>query len=156
MNTLLALLSMWLVPLIIGFLFFAIILFLIRKKDQSSVELEMTSDEISSTTLPVNVASMLSYSLGIISGVTIFLLEKKSRLVSFHATQSLLLFGGLLVIGGMSDIHPVLGFFLGASTTTLGCFLWVYMLIKVYKGKVIVLPLVGRLANNISKNRIKI
>ena len=155
MSTLLILLSMWTVPLIIGLLFFVIIHFLTRKLDQPSNALEVTLDEVSSTNLPVNIAAMWSYFFGVFGGVTFFLLERKSWFVSFHAAQSLLVFGGLMVIGVLSDIDPTLGFYLGASSTTLGWFLWMYLIVMAYKGKVIVMPLVGGVACNISKKKIK-
>src|SRR5829696_8915735 len=45
----------------------------------------------SSTGLDENVAALLSYILGWVSGLVFFLIEKDSRLVRFHAMQSLLL-----------------------------------------------------------------
>src|SRR6185369_8458392 len=45
----------------------------------------------SSTGLDENVAALLSYIFGWVSGLIFFLIEKDSRLVRFHAMQSLLL-----------------------------------------------------------------
>src|SRR5688500_17040755 len=44
----------------------------------------------SSTGLDENVAALLSYVFGWLSGLIFFLIEKDSRLVRFHAMQSLL------------------------------------------------------------------
>src|SRR5678809_616815 len=44
----------------------------------------------SSTGLDENIASLLSYVFGWVSGLIFFLIEKDSRLVRFHAMQSLL------------------------------------------------------------------
>src|SRR3954447_25021680 len=44
----------------------------------------------SSTGLEENVAALLSYVFGWVSGLIFFLIEKDSRLVRFHAMQSLL------------------------------------------------------------------
>src|SRR6185369_8895630 len=45
----------------------------------------------SSTGLDENLAALLSYIVGWISGLVFFLIEKDSRLVRFHAMQSILL-----------------------------------------------------------------
>src|SRR5919108_2772137 len=44
----------------------------------------------SSTGLDDNIAALLSYIFGWVSGLIFFLIEKDSRLVRFHAMQSLL------------------------------------------------------------------
>src|SRR6185312_3963493 len=44
----------------------------------------------SSTGLDENIAALLSYIFGWVSGLIFFLIEKDSRLVRFHAMQSLL------------------------------------------------------------------
>src|SRR6476659_5980561 len=52
----------------------------------------------SSTGLDENVAALLSYIAGWITGLVFFLIEKDSRLVRFHAMQSLILSGGGFVV----------------------------------------------------------
>jgi uncharacterized membrane protein len=53
----------------------------------------------SSTGLDENVASLLAYLFNWVSGLIFFLIEKNSRMVRFHAMQSILLFGAIIVIG---------------------------------------------------------
>jgi uncharacterized membrane protein len=53
----------------------------------------------SSTGLDENVASLLSYIFGWVSGLIFFLIEKDSRLVKFHAMQSILLNAAALILG---------------------------------------------------------
>src|ERR1043165_8917681 len=53
----------------------------------------------SSTGLDENIAALLSYIAGWISGLVFFLIEKDSRLVRFHAMQSLLLNVLVIVVG---------------------------------------------------------
>src|SRR5260370_36014888 len=53
----------------------------------------------SSTGLDENVAALLSYIFGWLSGLIFLLLEKESRLVRFHAMQSILLNVLSVVIG---------------------------------------------------------
>src|SRR5678816_3093430 len=52
----------------------------------------------SSTGLDENLAALLSYIFGWISGLIFFLMEKDSRLVRFHAMQSILLYVGIVVL----------------------------------------------------------
>src|SRR4030095_4209371 len=54
----------------------------------------------SSTGLDENIASLLSYVFGWVSGLIFFLIEKDSRLVRFHAMQSLL-FNVLVAVVGI-------------------------------------------------------
>jgi uncharacterized membrane protein len=53
----------------------------------------------SSTGLDENIAALLSYVFGWVSGLIFFLIEKDSRLVRFHAMQSILLNAAALVVG---------------------------------------------------------
>jgi|SRR5215216_664884 len=53
----------------------------------------------SSTGLDENVAALLSYIFGLVSGLIFFLIEKDSRLVRFHAMQSILLSGSAIALG---------------------------------------------------------
>ena len=53
----------------------------------------------SSTGLDENIAALLSYIFGWVSGLIFFLIEKDSRLVRFHAMQSILLNAAGLIVG---------------------------------------------------------
>src|SRR5829696_3699279 len=53
----------------------------------------------SSTGLDENVAALLSYLFGLVSGLIFFLIEKDSRLVRFHAMQSILLSAAAFIVG---------------------------------------------------------
>jgi uncharacterized membrane protein len=53
----------------------------------------------SSTGLDENVAALLSYIFNWVSGLIFFLIEKDSRLVRFHAMQSILLTAAAVVVG---------------------------------------------------------
>jgi len=52
----------------------------------------------SSTGLDENIAALLSYVFGWVSGLIFFLIEKDSRLVRFHAMQSILLSAAAFVM----------------------------------------------------------
>ena len=52
----------------------------------------------SSTGLQPNAAALFSYLLGIISGIVFLVIEKDNKFVRFHALQSIITFGGILVL----------------------------------------------------------
>ena len=123
----------------------------------------------SSTGLDENIAALLSYIFGWLSGLIFFLIEKDSRLVRFHAMQSLLLSGGgfvilialwifivisSLIIGQVSGILSFLvSMVLGLLATVVGIALVVgaiISLIKAYQGQYFKLPVIGNMAEKYS------
>src|SRR5688572_33412005 len=95
----------------------------------------------SSTGLDENVASLLSYLFGWVSGLVFFLIEKDSRLVRFHAMQSILLNAVAVVVGIVlwvvwafgtiifASISDVLGSLVGLVLGLLIFVFWIGMLI---------------------------
>ena len=123
----------------------------------------------SSTGLDENVAALLSYLFGWVSGLIFFLLEKDSRLVRFHAMQSILLNAAGAVVGFVlwigTFIIAVIGSMLADS---LGALLWILAmllfaafglalfvaailcLVKAYQGQYFKLPVIGNFAEKFS------
>ena len=62
----------------------------------------------SSTGLNPNLAALLSYLFGWVSGVIIYLIEAKSEYVRFHAAQSIIVFGAISIIGILLFFIPFL------------------------------------------------
>ena len=111
--------------------------------------------------LAENVAGLLCYLAGWITGI-IFLLIDKRPFVKFHAAQSIVVFGGLHIIS------VVLGIFLGVSLFSGGLHLfgpgflvlhlvnlvafvlWILLMIKAYQGERFKLPVVSDLAESIA------
>jgi uncharacterized membrane protein len=124
--------------------------------------------EKSSTGLDANLAALLSYVFGWVSGLVFFLIEKESRLVRFHAMQSILLnlviavaaivlwivtFIFILIGAALPDI---LGSLLGLVATlvwlafSVGLLItWVMCLIRAYQYQYFKLPLIGNMAEKI-------
>ena len=102
--------------------------------------------EKSSTGLDENVAGLLCYVLGWVSGLVFFLLETENKFVRFHAIQSILVFGvlniALIVLGWIPFIGMVFGWLIGV----LGFVLWVILMIRAYQGVKFKLPWSGNLA----------
>ena len=123
----------------------------------------------SSTGLDENVAALLSYVFGWISGLIFFLMEKDSRLVRFHGMQSILLNVTFIVIlialyiawavvvivlGMISDVLAPIGGLLFGLLILVFCIAilaaWVMCLIKAYGKQYFKLPVIGNFAEKFS------
>lgn len=108
-------------------------------------------NENSSTGLDNNVAALLSYLVGFITGLVFFLVEKKSDYVRFHAMQSTVLFGGLFVISLVINIIPLLGTLISFLLGILSFVLWIVLMVKAYQGERYKLPIVGNISEDLLK-----
>ena len=103
--------------------------------------------EKSSTGLDANVAGLLCYVLGWISGLVFILIEKQSNFVRFHALQSIYVFGVLTLAGIILGWIPVIGpVVLSPLIGLLGLVLWILLMVKAFQGTKYKLPWAGDLA----------
>ena len=124
----------------------------------------------SSTGLDENIAALLSYVFGWVSGLIFFLIEKDSRLVRFHAMQSLLLSVAAVIIAIVLWIVFAVLFLIstqisGVLSTLLGLvgtLVWIVFiigiliaaimcLIKAYGRQYFKLPIIGNFAEKFSQ-----
>ena len=100
----------------------------------------------SSLNMSENVAALIAYLFGWLSGLIIFLLEKDSRFVRFHALQSLIFFGAMSLILGVLGRIPAIGwvFAVVGGIATFGY--WIIGMIKAYQGELYRFPIVGDIA----------
>ena len=111
-----------------------------------------------STGMQANVAALLSYVLGWLTGLIFFLLEKDNKFVKFHAMQSMIVFGALFVLQigiGMfiwifammrlGFMIPVISFITGLLYI-ISFILWVILMTKAYQGEMFKLPIAGDIA----------
>ena len=109
--------------------------------------------------LEENVAGLLSYVLGWLTGLIFLLAEKKSKFVRFHALQSIMTFLPLSVlawllgwIGGYGYSVPTANpgipvlIFLSWIIWAISFILWIVLMIKAYQGEKFKLPVVGDIA----------
>ena len=106
-----------------------------------------TKDQGKTTSgMQANVAGLLCYLVGFITGIIFYLIEKENKFVRFHAMQSIVVFGPLfvlsIVIGYMPFIGPILGMLLGVVELVL----WIFLMIKAYQGEYFKLPIAGDIA----------
>jgi uncharacterized membrane protein len=112
------------------------------------------------TQMAENVAGLLCYVLGWLTGLIFYFIDKRPY-VRFHAAQSIVVFGGLTIL------RIVLGMFLGMSFFAggwaffsfagaifsllflLGFVLWIILMIKAYQGERFRVPFAADLADRL-------
>jgi uncharacterized membrane protein len=122
----------------------------------------------SSTGLEENIAALLAYIFGWVSGLVFYLIEKDSKLVRFHAMQSILFCVVVAVLGIALWIVTFLLLLVGAAApdvmgsllALLATFIWlifsiafliawVLCVVRAYQGQFFKLPLIGNMAEKI-------
>ncbi|MDD5422904.1 MAG: DUF4870 domain-containing protein [Candidatus Omnitrophota bacterium] len=96
----------------------------------------------SSTGIEPNMAALLSYLLGFITGVIFYLVEKENKFVRFHAMQSIIVFGTLFLAGVIIGFIPVLSVIFWTAELVL----WIVLMIKAYQGEKFKIPIAGDMA----------
>ena len=119
----------------------------------------------SSTGLDENIAALLAYLFGWVSGLIFFLLEKDSKLVRFHAMQSILFNVVILVITVvlwivsfvlilmLAMLPDIMGSLIGLLTSLLWLVFsvallvgWIMCVVRAYQGTYFKLPIIGNMA----------
>ncbi|MCK5181409.1 MAG: zinc-ribbon domain-containing protein [Dehalococcoidia bacterium] len=101
------------------------------------------SEAESSTGLSANVAGLLCYVAGWITGIVFLVLEKKSTFVKFHAYQSIMTFGVLTVAQLVLGWIPFIGWVLNILIGILMLILWIILIIQAGTGKMWKVPWAG-------------
>lgn len=104
------------------------------------------SEEKTSIGLAPNVAAAVSYVLGFISGIIIYIAEKENRFVRFHAMQSILLSVAFLVLSIVAGFIPVIGWIIGIFIPLLSLICWILAIIKAAQGQYYKFPIIGDFA----------
>ncbi len=112
--------------------------------------------------LTENIAGLLSYVLGWITGLIFFLIDKRPY-VRFHAAQSMVVFGALhilsIVLGLVFGVGVMMGGMAGFSVgllltmlvNLLALVLWIVCMVKAYQGERFRVPLAADIADSIAK-----
>ncbi len=104
----------------------------------------------SNTTLDKNTTAALTYVLGPITGV-FFLVTNKEARVRFHAMQSTLVFGGIVVLQALLGATLILAA-LVPLLSIVGFVLWLVLIYKTWQGEDWEVPMVGQYARKFLKN----
>jgi uncharacterized membrane protein len=104
-----------------------------------------------STGLQENVAGLLCYVLGWVSGIIFLIIEPENSFVRFHAFQSIIVFAILTLVGIVFSPIPLLGAFIGWIASIAGFILWIVLMVMAVQGKKYKLPWAGDLAEKWAK-----
>ena len=109
-----------------------------------------------------NVAGLLCYVLGWLTGLIFFFIDKRP-FVRFHAAQSIVVFGGLQIIqmilarvfvaslwvGGFGALS--LGWLLLTGVELLALALWILLMVKAYQHEKFAVPLVAGIVESLAR-----
>jgi len=130
----------------------------IYEEEKERIEAEQRKETTvtdSTTGLKPNVAGLLCYLAGWITGIIFVVIEQKNHFVRFHAMQSIVVFGALTIASALLTWIPYVGGFFGAVIGILGFVLWVVLMVKAYQGELYKVPIAGDIAGGILPTRDK-
>jgi uncharacterized membrane protein len=103
----------------------------------------------STTRLEPNVAGLLCYLAGWITGIIFLVIEQKNKFIRFHAMQSIVTFGILNIATILLSRIPFVGDFFAFAIGILAFILWIILMVKAYQGELYKLPVAGNIAEGI-------
>jgi uncharacterized membrane protein len=104
----------------------------------------------SSEGLAENVAGLLCYAVGWVTGLIFLLIDKRSW-VKFQAAQSIAVFGGLTVIRiGLLFMTHFLGWGIQALLGLIGFVLWIFLMVKAYQHETVRIPIAADIADSLA------
>jgi len=113
------------------------------------------SEERTLKDLKPNVAALLCYVAGWISGIIFLVLEQKNRYIRFHALQSIFVFGILTLAGIFFGSFPFVGGAFSAIIGITGFVLWILLMIKALNGEIFKMPGIGNLAERLASDSVQ-
>jgi uncharacterized membrane protein len=100
--------------------------------------------------LSPNIAGLLCYAGGWISGIVFLVLEQKNRFVRFHALQSIIVFGAITVAGAILGNIPFIGIAFSTIIGITAFILWIVLMVKALNGEYYKIPWAGNLAEKLT------
>ena len=98
------------------------------------------------TGIKPNVAALLAYLLGFVTGLIFLLVEKNNKFVRFHALQSVVVFGVIFAAQWIFSFIPGVGIIISGLLSILSVVLWIVLMVKGYQGEKYKLPWAGDIA----------
>jgi uncharacterized membrane protein len=99
-----------------------------------------------------NVAGLLTYILGWVTGIVFLLIEKDNSFVRFHAMQSIVIFVPLTIASFVVGFLPFVGGLLGVIVQLATIIIWLFMMYQAFQGKRYKFPYAGDYAETQLKN----
>ena len=100
--------------------------------------------------LAENIAGLLCYAVGWVTGI-IFLLIDKRPWVKFQAAQSIAVFGGLSIIRiGLIFVGHIVGWAIFGLIGLVGFVLWIFLMVKAYQHQDVRIPIAADIADSLA------
>ena len=96
--------------------------------------------------LEPNLAGLLCYVVGWVTGLIFLILEKENQFVRFHAVQSIVVFGAFTVVDIILSFIPIIGWIIMWILGVCSFILWIILMFKAYQGQKYKLPWAGNFA----------
>ncbi len=98
---------------------------------------EKKSGEFQDTSVNIapNVAGLLCYLGGWITGIIFLVLEQKNNWIRYHAAQSIVVFGALFIAGMILGYIPIIGPAFSIIIGITGFVLWIILMVKAHNGE---------------------
>lgn len=126
------------------------------ENNQNSPETKLTVSESTqqseshaktSSGLDENIAALISYIGGFVTGIIFFFLEKENKFIRFHAIQSIILTVAWLIVKYVLGYIPFIGWLLVLLVNGLVLALWIVCMVKAYQKQTFKIPVIGDLAD---------
>lgn len=124
----------------------------IYQEEKARIEAEERQETAaagSAVSLAPNVAGLLCYLLGWITGIIFLIIEQKNRFVRFHAVQSIIVFGALTMASALLGRMPFIGILFSIVIGIVTFILWLILMAKAYQGEQYKIPIAGDLAEKL-------
>jgi uncharacterized membrane protein len=121
----------------------------IYEEEKARIESEQrqeTTEGESTLELPQNIAGLLCYLAGWITGSVFLVIEKKNEFIRFHAIQSIIIFGTITIAGTLLSLIPIIGSFFSTIIGAFTVILWIFLMLNAYKGELYEVPIAGDVA----------
>ena len=107
------------------------------------------ADNTGSLNIEENVAGLLCYLFGWVTGLIFFIIDKRP-FVRFHAMQSIIVSVALMIVFFILSIIPIIGWIISSLLGIATFILWILLMVKAYQGQKWKLPYIGDLAERYS------
>lgn len=106
-------------------------------------QMDESESKKTSSGMEENVAGLLCYLAGFITGIIFLFIEKENQFIRFHAMQSIALSVVMIVISIVLSFIPVIGWIVALFLPLAYLVLWIFMMWKAYQGEMYKLPVLG-------------
>jgi len=103
----------------------------------------MAEKEKSTSGVPQGIAGVVCYFVPLIGGLVFLFIEKKNRLIRFHAVQSILLWIVFLIALAILGWMPIIGWLIGLAVIIV----WLYIMYQALMERERMLPVIGKIAH---------